>query len=169
MKKENAGNILTYGVMGILGVLLIIFRNNLANTVFKIVGIGLIVAGALGLISALTNKKPAAGTAQTGLVGSAAMVGIGIWLLSNPNGFLNTANFVIGAVVIVVGAMMILQDRKVGANNNMLLGAGLIALGIAVILFKLVAKTPGWAVAGCGIALIVTAASGIIALVKGKN
>ena len=171
MKKENTGNLLSCAVMGVLGLLLIIFRAKIDNSLYRIAGIGLLVAGGLGLIGGWSQAKSEWQQKHLsgGFAGAAAMTAVGIWVLCNPGGFKNTINFIVGAVLIVIGAAMLLQEMKSAEKRNMLLSGGIILAGIAVIVFKLVSSLAGWAIVGCGVALIYTAVTGAVSILNKKG
>ncbi|MBR4711899.1 MAG: DUF308 domain-containing protein [Clostridia bacterium] len=169
MKKANTGRLLTYLGMGVLGLLLILFRREVDTWLFRAAGIGLIVIGALSLIGNWPERKSMKQTFLAESTVSLAMIGVGIWLLCNPRSFKNTLNFLVGAVLIAIGVMMFLRGRKTGGKQSDLLVAGsVVLLGVIVIVFHLVTKLTGWAIIACGVALIYTAVTGVFSTIGRK-
>ncbi len=165
MKKTNVSGILSYLIMGALGLILIIFRKSVDTWLFRAAGIGLIVAGALGVIGGWSMRGERNGKITGEFIAAIAMIAVGIWIVSNPVAFKTTINFIVGAILVVVGAVMLIRNRQDGQSSPVMAGSVML-LGAIVIVFRLVPKLTTWAIVACGVALIYAAVTGAVSELK---
>ncbi len=153
-------NISSLVIMGLLGLLLIVWPGATLNLVCKLVGIALLLAGAAGIYTWLQEK--AKGPVKLArLIGSAAVAVFGLWILFNTGAFERLIPIVLGIVMIVYGALELYKAYKGGRNPvAMALAAGAIVLGLIVAFnpFSAIRAT----VVCAGIALLYTAVTGIM-------
>ena len=158
--KNGKKNITSLIVLGLLGLLLIVWPGATLNIVCKLVGIALLLAAASGIYTWL--KEKAKGPVRLArLIGSAAAAVFGLWILFNTAAVEKLIPTVLGIVMIIYGALELYKAYKGGKNPvSMALAAGAIVLGLIVAFNPFSALRVTLVCAG--IALLYTAVTGIL-------
>ncbi len=157
---KNGKNISSLAVLGILGLLLIVWPGATLTIVCKLAAIALLLVAAAGIYTWFKDRstKPAD---LARLIGSAAAVIVGLWILFNTTSFEKLIPVVLGIVMIIYGALELYKAYKGGKNP-----VSMALAGIAVVLGLIVAFNPFTAIKAtvvcAGIALVYTAVTGII-------
>ncbi len=158
--KNGKKNISSLIVLGILGILLIVWPGATLNLVCKLAGIALVLVAACGIYTWLKDKsKKPADLAR--LIGSAAAALFGIWIFFNTASFEKLIPTLLGIVMIIYGALELYKAYKGGKNPvSMALAAVAVVLGLIVAFnpFSALKAT----VVCVGIALLYTAVTGIL-------
>ena len=158
--KKGSSSVIKWGLLAILGLVLIFGHNAALNVVCKIVAIGLILVAAAGIYDWFKTKSRDR-DAMTTLLGSAVVGLIGIWMLCNTQLFIKIINVVIGLVVAVPSAVYLYRTYKGDRNmTTMIICAVGIVLGL-VICFNNAATT--WVVVAAGVGLLDVAITGFLA------
>jgi len=158
--KANKGSLLYYGVLAVLGVLLIVGQQLFKDIMYVLVGIALIGAGLSSLLAwwKLSSFRI---EASARLVIAVACVGLGIWILTHPGTFDTVVNVVIGAVLILSGLQWFLTGWRLG-RRPLLMILGVIAVAAGFVIACNNAATT-WLIWAEGIGLIYTAVTGFLA------
>lgn len=144
----------------ILGLVLLIFARALTKAVGGIIAVGMILAGAAGLISWWQSRDGKGSGDMVSLVGSAIILIFGVWALLNLTSFTNILRYVAGGLLILFGAQRLYTNRKTFALNAVTITAGIsLVLGIIVLFTKSGLVLP---VRILGIGLIINGASGAL-------
>ncbi len=162
-KIFGKGGKVSWLILGILGLLLIIGHNAFKDALYIVLGIGLIVAAAVGLYGWWKSRK-AGGSLTDGII-SAVMLIVGIWIVSNPGRFDSLINRLIGIALIIVGALWIWQGIK-PQKDTVTLILGVIAVLIGVFVATTHAAT-SFPVIAAGVAMIYAAVTGYITEKRG--
>ena len=157
MKKKNIPSLI---VMGLLGLMLVVWPGATMTIVCRLAAIALLLVAAAGIYTWLKDKstKPAD---LARLAGSAAACIVGLWILFNTQAFEKLIPTLLGIAMIVYGALELYKAFKGGKNPvSMALAAIAIVLGLIVAFnpFTSIKLT----VICAGIALVYTAVTGII-------
>ncbi|MCR5249576.1 MAG: DUF308 domain-containing protein [Lachnospiraceae bacterium] len=99
MKAAKSGSLISLIVMGGVGLLLFLFPGWSLELVVKILGIGLLIFGAVGLISAVMQKRFGASDIAD-LVGKIVALVVGLICLFRPGTVTGLFNLVLGVLVI---------------------------------------------------------------------
>ncbi|MBO4297609.1 MAG: DUF308 domain-containing protein [Clostridia bacterium] len=156
MKKKNIPSLI---VLGLLGLLLVVWPGATLTLVCRLAAIALLLVAATGIYTWWKEKstKPA-GLGR--LLGSVAALAVGLWILFNTAAFEKLIPTVLGIVMIVFGATELYKAFKGGKNPVTMALAG-----VAIVLGLIVAFNPFSAIkvtiVCAGIALIYTAVTGI--------
>ena len=157
--KRN-GNTLYWIVLAALGVFLIFGHNAALDIVCKVVAGALVLAAAAGIYDWWKTKSKSP-DAIAKLLGSLIFCAIGLWTFFKTDSFVKLLNVVIGAVMIVSGALALYRGWKYGASRaSMILSALAVLLGLFIACSN--AATTGFVIAE-GVALVYTAVPGLLA------
>ena len=157
--KDRRGNLVTWLILGVLGVLLIAFRETIKDIFYIVMGVGLILAAVSSLVSWWKNRQYRK-TDISSVLGSAVLLVIGIWIITNPARFDSLINWVIGIILIVTGLQWVIRGWNLGRDILMIcIGVIPVILGIIVIASN---AATGWPIIVEGIGLIYTAVSGFV-------
>ncbi len=88
-------------LLAILGVGLIIGHTATLPTIIKILGIALLVIGAVGIIQQVMDKEGKNSSKVFRVLLNVVIIGLGIWVLASPAFFEGTLKFLIGAVILI--------------------------------------------------------------------
>ncbi len=158
MDKMQRQGILPWILLGVLGILCIIFSRTMTSVVEVILGVGLILAGLGGI--AEWWQKGRSRNDLVSLLASAAGIALGIWILTHLNSFDHILNIIIGVGLIISGLQHLVINWKTLALDTVTIMAGLsVILGI-VILVRLNATTIPFVLAGIG--MIYAAICGVV-------
>ena len=157
--NNNAGNVSRWLIIGALGLLLII-ANHLAKTiVYTLFAAGLILAGGAGAYGWWKG-----GTAdrddKVSLLGSIALVIVGVWILLNSDTFDKIINVVIGLVLIVTGVYRLALNKQ-AVQDRLLTILSVVSIVLGLIIACSHAGTT-WLLKAEGFSLIYTAVTGFI-------
>ena len=164
MNKQNKGNMLSWLVMALVGVLVIILRKQVEKVLYIVAGAGLMLMAVISVISSIKGKSGRKSDLVQ-IILSALLFAVGIWILFNPTAFGKLLNVVIGLVLIGAGAMWCFKGIKAKDIFTIVLGGIAVIFGIVVAVNS--SATSGIIIAA-GIGLIYTAVSGIISELRLK-
>ena len=160
MKQLNTADAARWAVPGILGLLLVIFAKSLTSAAEVILGIGLILAGATGVISWWQTRAARRTDGTMVLIGSVLGIGLGLWILTHLHTFDAVLKFILGALLILAGGQWLLLNRRTLGLNLITVLAGLsVVLGIVILFTK---SGLAWPLRLVGIGLMVNAACGAL-------
>ena len=133
MKKKNIPSLI---VMGLLGLLVVVWPGATMTIVCRLAAIALLLVAAAGIYTWLKDKstKPAD---LARLVGSAAACIVGLWILFNTQAFEKLIPTLLGIAMIVYGALELYKAFKGGKNP-----VSMALAGIAIVLGLIVAFNP---------------------------
>ncbi|MBR2570649.1 MAG: DUF308 domain-containing protein [Clostridia bacterium] len=154
-------NTLPLIVIGILGVLLILWPGTTLNLVCKLAGIALLLVGASSLYQWWQDKdRKAASAAQ--VIGSVVALALGLWILLHTRAFESLIQFVLGIVMIAYGALELYRAVKDG-QGTVLKVLPIVALVLGLIIcFKPFGSNIRMFSVFAGIALIYTSVTGLL-------
>ena len=159
MKKANKANLITWFVLGILGLMLIIGKKVIKDALYIVMAVGLIIAAVSGILG-WWKEKSRSKDAIISLLGSLALLGIGLWIITNPTAFDTFLNVIIGLVLMITGVIWLVRGWKANKDIIMIV-MGAIALILGLIIACSNAAT-SWVIVAEGIGLIYTAITGFI-------
>lgn len=159
MKKANKANLITWLVLGILGLMLIVGKRVIKDALYIVMAVGLIIAAVSGILG-WWKEKSRSKDAIINLLGSLALLGIGLWIITNPIAFDTFLNVIIGLVLIITGVIWLVRGLKQNKDMIMIV-MGAIALILGLIIACSNAAT-SWVIVAEGIGLIYTAITGFI-------
>ncbi len=159
MEKANKANLITWLVLGILGLMLIVGKKVIKDALYIVMAVGLIIAAVSGILG-WWKEKSRSKDAIINLLGSLALLGIGLWIITNPIAFDTFLNVIIGLVLIITGVIWLVRGWKQNKDMIMIV-MGAIALILGLIIACSNAAT-SWVIVAEGIGLIYTAITGFI-------
>ena len=159
MKKANKANLITWLVLGILGFMLIVGKKVIKDALYIVMAVGLIIAAVSGILG-WWKEKSRSKDAIISLLGSLALLGIGLWIITNPTAFDTFLNVIIGLVLMITGVIWLVRGWKANKDIIMIV-MGAIALILGLIIACSNAAT-SWVIVAEGIGLIYTAITGFI-------
>ncbi len=159
MKKANKANLITWLILGILGLMLIVGKKVIKDALYIVMAVGLIIAAVSGILG-WWKEKSRSKDAIISLLGSLALLGIGLWIITNPTAFDTFLNVIIGLVLMITGVMWLVRGWKANKDIIMIV-MGAIALILGLIIACSNAAT-SWVIVAEGIGLIYTAITGFI-------
>ena len=159
MNKANKANLITWLVLGILGLMLIVGKKVIKDALYIVMAVGLIIAAVSGILG-WWKEKSRSKDAIISLLGSLALLGIGLWIITNPTAFDTFLNVIIGLVLMITGVMWLVRGCKANKDIIMIV-MGAIALILGLIIACSNAAT-SWVIVAEGIGLIYTAITGFI-------
>lgn len=159
MKKANKANLITWLILGILGLMLIVGKKVIKDALYIVMAVGLIIAAVSGILG-WWKEKSRSKDALINLLGSIALLGIGLWIITNPVAFDTFLNVIIGLVLMITGVLWLVRGWK--QNKDMvIIVMGVISLILGLIIACSNAAT-SWVIVAEGIGLIYTAITGFI-------
>ncbi len=157
MDKFLKNNMLTYGILGILGICMVLSPSKMLNSIVRLAGLGLLIAGGMQILSYkqdLRVNKPRLDL-MTGIV----MVVLGLWMLVNTRGVQTLLPTVLGLAILVYGVSGILKGYMTGKEQKTM-----VTSGIAAVLGLIIASNPFSTMkifsVAAGVALIYVAVTG---------
>ena len=160
MNMLKRQGILSWILLGVLGLLCIIFSKTMTNVVEIILGIGLILVGLGSAIGWWQQGRSRSRNDLIVLLVAVGAIALGIWILTHLKSFDRILNIVIGAGLIIAGVQHLILNWKTLALNTITVMAGLaVVLGI-VILVRSNATTIPFVLAGIG--MIYAAVCGVV-------
>ena len=159
MKKANKANLITWLVLGILGLMLIVGKKVIKDALYIVMAVSLIIAAVSGVLG-WWKEKSRSKDAIISLLGSLALLGIGLWIITNPTAFDTFLNVIIGLVLMITGVIWLVRGWKESKDIIMIV-MGAIALILGLIIACSNAAT-SWVIIAEGIGLIYTAITGFI-------
>ena len=157
--NKDAGGIIRWVLLGVLGLVLIINRRFALNIVYVIFGIGLMLVGISSLVGWWQNRAYQQDDLFS-LLGGIALFVIGLWVFRNPSSFDKIINVLIGLVMIVTGVNWLSVNAQ-GTRDRLMKILSIVAIVLGVMIAFSRAAT-GWIATAGGIALIYTAVTGLI-------
>ena len=164
--KTDKGNLINWLILGLLGLFIIIGRQMAKNIMYRVLGIGLMLAAAASIAGRRKDKSGKPDTVAA-LMGSVLVFIIGVWILFNPGSFDKLINVVIGAVLVVTGIQWLIRGWY--ANRDVFTMA---LSAVSIILGLVIASTNAattWLVIAEGVGLIYAAINGAVAELREKN
>ncbi|MBQ8160817.1 MAG: DUF308 domain-containing protein [Clostridia bacterium] len=158
--KTNKGNLISWLILLVLGLMLIVGRNIVKDALYIIFAAGLIISAAAGIFGWWKEKKKSR-DAIVNLLGCLCLLGIGIWILTRPSEFDTFLNVLIGLVLMVTGVQWLIRGLR-GERDTLMIVLGAISLILGLIIACSSAAT-SWAVIAEGVGLIYAAVTGFIA------
>lgn len=172
VKKNESGilpEILFDIVLLVLGVAFIIWPNNAAELLTRIVGIIILVLAVIEIII-FVRSKTREKWEIAGFVVAILLASFGIWLVVNPGWLVQFTNYIFGTIIAVYGLFGVISSLKFSRKAGGLWWIGLIlsitALAMAVLIFLNPTWISNFIMIMVGIALITAAISGLINSIK---
>ena len=159
MEKANKANLITWLILGILGLMLIVGKKVIKDALYIIMAVGLIIAAVSGILGWWKEKRRSKDDIIS-LLGSFALLGIGLWIITNPTAFDTFLNVIIGLVLMITGVLWLVRGWRQSKDMIMIV-MGAIALILGLIIACSNAAT-SWVIVAEGIGLIYTAITGFI-------
>lgn len=164
MPKSNGVIELVFdGVLILLGIVLIIWPNDAAELMTRIVGIVLLLLALIEIIVFICSKNKEA-LEIIALIGALIFASIGIFLIINPGWLVGFFNIIFGVVIGIYGLFGIVNSIAYARRSGGLWWIGLIMSVIAVAFAVLIFMNPVWI---SNILMIAIGASLIFAAVMG--
>ena len=138
MEKKNNSSLLSATVMIIVGIILAVFSGEALITILRVVGIGLLVVGAIGVISYFTSNNNEEKSFCKMLISAVEAIG-GLLVLAAPKLFLNIYPIAMGILITLDGFGNLFQAfslKKTGLDSwktMLILAIISIVLGIVII------------------------------------
>ena len=166
-KKENFWQRIAYSVVFLLaGIVFIAARNDIFSILGYVVGIVLIIISTVTITAfVLEKKKKWIGSLIWGVLQAL----MGIYCLFNPNWLADAAVYIVAAIIVVCGIVLIyfaVRDKVAGVKNwltVLIFGIVLAVLGLAMLLF--VGQTKAVVAVVTGIGFIITSVLNVVALI----
>ena len=134
MKNLQRQGIIPWLLLGVMGILCIVFSRTMTNVVEIILGIGLILAGAGGVIGWWQQGRSRSRNDLITLLVAAAGIALGIWILTHLNSFDKILNVILGVGLILAGLQYVLANWKTMGLNAEIIMAGLaVVLGVVIL------------------------------------
>ena len=166
-KKATNKKIWASVLLAVLGIGLIIGHTATLPTIIRILGIALLVIGAVGVIQQVMDKEGKNNSKVLRVLLNVIVIGLGIWVLASPGFFEGTLKFLIGTVILIYAIkdlFLAIQEKK--HWFFLLIACVSVVLGILLMLLKLGSDT--FAIFA-GIALAYTGIASAISELKGKK
>lgn len=166
MKKSKLGSIVSTLVLIVLGVILLVHPGDTLNLAVRLVGVALILVGAVGVVTQLVKKEDK--SVFSIIVGLIEIV-VGIIVLAAPTFVVSLFPIIVGIVVALYGIsdlVAAVQLKKAGANNGWALILAAITVLLGIILIFNPFKTLTTLIRVIGIVLIYKGVTGLIIRLK---
>lgn len=154
-------------LLAILGIGLIIGHTATLPTIVRILGIALLVIGAVGMIQQVMDKEGKNSSKAFRVLLNVVIIGLGIWVLASPGFFEGTLKFLIGAVILIYAVkdlFLAIQEKK--HWFFIAIACVSVVLGILLMLLELGSNT--FAIFA-GVALAYTGIASAISELRGKK
>jgi uncharacterized membrane protein HdeD (DUF308 family) len=172
IKKNESGilpEILFDIVLLVLGIAFIVWPNNAAELLTRIVGIIILVLAIAEVIFFLKSK-----TRETWEIAGfvvAILFGLfGLWLVINPGWLVQFTNFIFGTIIAIYGLFGVISSLKFSRKAGGLWWLGLImsitALALAILIFLNPTWISSFVMILIGATLIIAAVSGVLNSIK---
>ena len=157
---KSGKNISSLVILGILGILLIVWPGATLTIVCRLAAIALLLVAAAGIYTWFKDKsKKPSDLAR--LIGSAAAAVIGLWILFNTASFEKLIPTLLGIVMIIYGAIELYKAFK-GGKNPVSMGLSAVAIIFGLIIAMNPFATIKATVVCAGVALVYSAVTGIL-------
>ncbi len=154
-------NMLYWVLMGLVGLIMIIFRWQAKHLLYLMLGIGMLVTAGTGVAGWYQERKAGLPNGLIQLAGCVILAFLGVWVLTHAGAFDRLLNRVIGIVLIVTGVQWLLRNQGLaGSRPIALMACACIILGLLVALTRLGTTIP---VVIAGGALVCGALAGAVA------
>lgn len=166
MKKSKLGSIVSTLVLIVLGVILLVHPGDTLNLAVRLVGVALILVGAVGVVTQLVKKEDK--SVFSIIVGLIEIV-VGIIVLAAPTFVVSLFPIIVGIVVALYGIsdlVAAVQLKKAGASNTWALILAAITVLLGIILIFNPFKTLTTLIRVIGIVLIYKSVTGLIIRLK---
>ena len=168
-KSNGLAEIIFDIVLAVLGVTLIIWPNNAAELLTRIVGIAIVLLSVVEIIVFIVSKNKEA-MEIIALVGSILFAAGGIFLIVNPGWLVGFFNIIFGVVICLYGLFGIVNSIAFARRAGGLWWIGLILSVIAIAFAALIFMNPVWIsnilMIAIGVSLLVAALMGIFTRLK---
>ena len=151
-------------LLGLLGLLVIIFHRQVGGLLTTLAGIGLVVVGVIGLIGWWGMREDKSANVIGQLVGALLLVGFGIWALTHRASFTGLLNIAAAAILIwtCIQRLVAIKGFKLDKVTATVCVVGIV-LGALILFGRLDLFVTGPIIVGCG--LLYTACVGLMKLV----
>ena len=171
-KKNESGvlpEILFDIVLLVLGIAFIIWPNNAAELLTRIVGIIILVLAIIEVVIFLRSKTRESWEIAGFVV--AIIFGLfGLWLVINPGWLVQFTNYIFGTIIAVYGLFGVISSLKFSRKAGGLWWIGLImsvtALALAILIFLNPTWISNFVMIIIGVTLIIAAVSGVLNSLK---
>ena len=170
--KHRAGSLIGAIVSVIVGILLVIFHNEAPEMIIRVLGIAVLTAGVVALITYFVDKSNAY-LSVVGLVLGIILIVLGIWMVASPSSIMSVISIFFGIVLIVDGIIDIqissssTDTKSKGFIISLILGIITLIAGIIIIIFYKPIVT-GFAIL-FGVLLIFEGVSDIVIIAIASN
>ena len=167
MDQNKKISLLSWIILGIVGILTIILSREVEKVIYIIIGIALMLMAVVSVISCINGKNAKAVFKNNMLQIILTLIVFlaGLWIVINPTGFGKLLNIVIGLGMLVAGAIWLYRGIKLKDVFISVIGGIAVVFGIIIAVNH--SATSGIIVAA-GIGLIYTSICGIITQLRLK-
>ncbi|MBR5419744.1 MAG: DUF308 domain-containing protein [Lachnospiraceae bacterium] len=131
--KGKMGSLLSMVIMGIIGILLLFFPGAVSDLLIRLVGAGLFIFGLSGILSVVMQKDFRA-SRTANLVGSIAVLAVGLVLFFNPGLVTGIFHIVLGVLILWFGISNLLSALDSGNKVAILLPLVSVVLGVLILI-----------------------------------
>ena len=157
--KKNEKNLIYWGILVALGVFLLLGHGIALQIISKVIGVGLILAAVSGIYTWWKTKSKKL-EAIARLVGSLAILGLGLWVILSTGDFIRFMGVSLGFVIILTAALTLYRGIKAEKHTpTIILAIAGIALGLIIACTD---PTKTWLVSFEGIGLIYASVTGYL-------
>lgn len=104
-KSKTAGKKIWSSILlTALGIVMILWRSASIAAIIRLIGVALIVIGAIGVIQQIISKAEKSASMLGRILISILFVGLGLWVLINPPFFESFLKYIIGGIIILFAA-----------------------------------------------------------------
>lgn len=165
MPKSNGLTEIIFDIVLIaLGAVLIIWPNDAAELMTRIVGVIMLILAVIEIIVFIVSKNKET-LEVVALVGAIIFAGIGIFLIVNPGWLVSFFNYIFGVIIGLYGIFGLVNAVAFARRSGGLWWIGLILSVIAIAFAVLIFMNPVWIsnilMIAIGVSLIVSAVMGI--------
>ena len=169
MKRSKLSTILTALVLAVIGTVLVLFPGKALITILRVVGVGLILIGGIGVISYFVQKAPEKKSLWKMLVSAVEAI-VGIVILANPALVISIYPVIMGIVIIIDGLSNVLTSISMKRHSISAWKYSLVLALISILLGTIILCNPfstaSALISIIGVVLIYDAISNIIIMLK---
>jgi len=139
LHERKVSSLLVSFISIIIGIVLLVFKNNAVSLICIIAGILLALLGAYYIITYFVRKDKIVALRADLIVGIILFF-VGAWMISNPKSVIALLQYVVGAIIVVHGivdlqaAINIKRSKAISSKGAFILSLATIILGIAIII-----------------------------------